>query len=63
MKKRFERPRKGRIVAGVARGIADYFGVSVVAVRLVWILLFLPGGFPGLLPYIVLWLIMPSEEK
>lgn len=63
MNKKLVRPKKGRIIAGVAQGIANFFGINVVLVRLVWVLLFLPGGLPGLLPYIVLWLVMPSEDK
>ncbi len=61
-KKELVRPRKGRVVAGVAKGLADYFGVSVVLVRLIWIVLLFPGGLPGLLPYLILWLVMPSED-
>jgi phage shock protein PspC (stress-responsive transcriptional regulator) len=29
--------------------------------RLVWLLLLIPGGIPGLLPYAVLWVIIPLE--
>lgn len=56
------RPKKGRIVAGVCKGLADYFGVSVTLVRVITIILFFPGGLPGLVPYILLWLIIPSEQ-
>ncbi len=57
-----ERPKKGRIVAGVAAAIANYFHIRVLFVRIIWILLFLPGGFPGLIPYLILWLLIPSEK-
>jgi phage shock protein C len=60
--KRFVRPKKGRIVGGVCLAIANYFAIEVVWVRIVWILLLLPGGLPGLLPYLILWLIIPSES-
>lgn len=63
MNKKLVRPRKGRIIAGVARGIANYFGISVVLLRVIWVLLFLPGGAPGLIPYIIFWIFMPSEDK
>ncbi|MCA9370287.1 MAG: PspC domain-containing protein [Pseudomonadales bacterium] len=59
--RRFVRPKEGRKIAGVAIGMANYFGVSVVLVRLIWALLLLPGGLPGLIPYIVCWFIIPSE--
>jgi phage shock protein C len=55
------RPRRGRMVAGVAIGLARRFGLPVWLVRLVWLLLLLPGGLPGILPYAILWIVMPSE--
>lgn len=60
--KRLERPREGRMIAGVCAGLANYFGIDVTIVRIIWVLLLLPGGFPGLLPYIVLWILMPEEK-
>lgn len=60
--KKLTRPRKGRVIAGVAQGMANYFGTDVALVRLVWVLLFLPGGAPGLLLYLLCWIVMPSEE-
>lgn len=61
-KKVLIRPKKGRIFAGVCKGLADYFGVSVVLVRIITLILFFPGGLPGFFPYLLLWLIIPSEE-
>jgi phage shock protein C len=61
--KTFVRPKNGRILAGVAAGIANYFGINVTFVRIIWILLFLPGGLPGIVPYLLLWAFMPSEER
>lgn len=60
--KKLIRPKQGRKVAGVAQGMANYFGVDVVAVRLIWAFLLIPGGLPGLIPYIICWFIIPSEE-
>lgn len=60
--KRLVRPKKGRKFAGVAVGIANYLGVDVTVVRLIWVFMFIPGGIPGLLPYLVCWLVMPEEE-
>ena len=54
------RPRQGRIVAGVLRGVARRFGVSTALVRVPFVLsMLLPG--PQILAYIVLWILMPSE--
>ena len=55
------RSRLHRLVAGVAGGIAETFGFPVWLVRLVWLFLLLPGGLPGLVPYLVLWIILPAR--
>jgi phage shock protein C len=49
------------VVAGVAGGMAERFGLPVWLVRLVWLILLLPGGIPGLVPYVILWVLLPSE--
>lgn len=59
---RLERPRSGRVVAGVASGIAEYTQVSTGLVRLAFVIASVFGGF-GLLAYIVAWLLMPAEGK
>jgi phage shock protein C len=61
--KKLRRPREGRIVGGVAIGIANYFGINVLLGRLIWVFLLLPGGVPGLVPYLICWLVIPSEDK
>lgn len=62
MEKTLVRPKNGRMIAGVAKGIADYFSLPVMLVRFIWLLLFLPGGVPGLVPYVILWMLLPSED-
>lgn len=54
------RPRQGRRIAGVAAGLAQFYGWDLTLLRVVWVLLFLFGGV-GLLPYVVLWIVMPNE--
>lgn len=51
------------MIAGVCGGIAEYFDIDATIVRLVAVLLLLPGGVPGLLPYVVMWIVVPSKEK
>lgn len=63
MANRMYRSRTNRVVAGVAGGMADYFGFSTFIVRVIWLFLFIPGGLPGLLPYLILWAIMPLEPR
>lgn len=57
------RSRKRRVVAGVAGGMADGFQVNLAAVRILWLILFLPGGAPGLLLYIIFWVLMPDPDR
>jgi phage shock protein C len=48
-------------LAGVCGGIAEYFQVDSTIVRLVWVLVtFVTGIVPGIVVYIVAWLIMPE---
>ncbi len=61
--KKLMRPRAGRKIAGVCIGLANYFDLDVTLVRLIWVFLLLPGGLPGIIPYIICWITIPSEEK
>jgi phage shock protein PspC (stress-responsive transcriptional regulator) len=54
--------RQNGIIAGVCGGIAVRFGWSPVIVRLIFIILLLPGGLPGLGPYLLLWILMPKRK-
>jgi phage shock protein C len=59
--KKLVRPKEGRRIGGVAAAFANYFDVDVTLVRIIWILLLLPGGLPGFLPYIICWIMIPAE--
>jgi phage shock protein C len=63
MQKRLYRSRKNKMIAGVCGGLAEYFGIDPVIIRIIAFILLLPGGFPGLLPYIILWIIVPLEPE
>ena len=49
-------------LAGVAAGLANYFDVDVTLVRLLFVLFTLMGGL-GLLVYIILAIVMPTETS
>lgn len=49
------------MIAGVCGGLAEYFDIDPVIVRIVAVVLLLPGGLPGFLPYIILWIIVPLD--
>lgn len=55
------RPCSGRILAGVAAGIAEYLDVDVSAVRIGFVVLSLLGGL-GIPAYIAGWLLVPDED-
>ena len=52
-----------KMVAGVCAGIAEYFEIDPTLVRVCYAALSIfSAGFPGLLLYIILMLIMPQKE-
>jgi phage shock protein C len=60
VKKLHRVPEEG-VIAGVAAGFARYFDADVTLVRvLIVVLAILSGGFPGVVVYIVLAIIMPT---
>ena len=57
--KKLYRSSTDRKIAGVCAGLAEYFSIDPTIVRVIFVLLLLPGGLPGLLPYLLLWVIIP----
>jgi phage shock protein PspC (stress-responsive transcriptional regulator) len=53
------RPVRGRMLAGVAAGAADYLGVDPTIVRIALAVLAVAG--PGIPLYLAGWLLMPDE--
>jgi phage shock protein C len=53
--------RQDGIIAGVCGGLGRFFGLSPVWFRLLFLILLLPGGLPGLVPYVILWIVIPSR--
>lgn len=51
--------RQNAVFAGVCGGLGEFVGISPIWFRLLFVLLALPGGFPGILLYIVLWIAIP----
>ena len=62
MKQRLVRSNN-RIIGGVCGGIAEFLGWEPGLVRVIYVLVSIfSAGFPGLLAYIILWIIMPPPE-
>ncbi len=60
-KKRLYRDTDTAIIAGVSSGIAHYFGIDPVIIRLIFIITVLLGG-SGILIYLILWFAIPEAE-
>lgn len=53
--------RQNGIIAGVCGGLGAYFDISPFWFRLLFVILALPGGWPGVVPYLIFWLVMPRR--
>ena len=63
MKKKLKRSTN-KAIAGVCAGIAEYFGLDVTLIRILYLLISIfSAGFPGLLIYLILWLVMPDYDS
>ncbi len=59
---RLMRPRLDRKIAGVCAGFADHLNIDVTLVRILWVFLTFAAGFlPGIIAYVLAWIIMPEE--
>ncbi len=60
--KKMHRNTQNKVIAGVCSGLADFFGIDVALVRLLFIVLLL-AGCSGFLIYLILWIVMPSTNS
>lgn len=59
--KKLHRSRNHRMITGVMGGIAEYFGWSPNLTRILFVIISsASAAVPGILIYLVLWLIMPK---
>jgi phage shock protein PspC (stress-responsive transcriptional regulator) len=59
MSRQLTRSETDRVLAGVAGGVAQRFGITSTLVRLAWVLSVLFGGL-GILVYVILWIVLPK---
>ena len=58
-----KRSRDQRMIAGVCGGMAEWLGWSATATRIAFVLVsILSVAFPGILAYLVLWIVMPERD-
>jgi phage shock protein C len=58
------RSRRYRMIAGVCGGIAEWLDWSPTLVRILFVLIsILSAAFPGIIVYIILWVVMPEKDR
>jgi phage shock protein PspC (stress-responsive transcriptional regulator) len=50
------------MLAGVCGGLGEFIGIRAFWFRLAFLIAFIPGGVPGILLYLLFWLIVPVER-
>ena len=60
-KRSLRRSRSNSMIAGVCGGLAEFFGISALWFRLAFLIALIPGGVPGILVYLLLWIMIPKE--
>lgn len=57
------RSRSNRLIAGVVAGLAKYFGIDPTMARVLYVVgSIVSVGFPGILVYVLLWVIVPEGD-
>jgi phage shock protein C len=54
--------RQNGMIGGVCGGFGAFFDISPWWFRLLFLILLVPGGLPGLLPYVILWIVIPRKR-
>lgn len=61
--KSLRRSRQNRMIAGVVGGLAKYFDLDPTVLRIIYVLVSIcSAAFPGIVVYLLLWVIMPLES-
>jgi len=62
--KRLYRSKKSRMIAGICGGIGEYFDIDPTLVRIIYVIVSVFSiAFPGILVYLILWVIIPNSIK
>ena len=62
MEKKLTKSKKNCVIDGVCGGLAEYFGMDVTLMRIIWVIFTLAGG-SGILAYIIAMFVMPEAPK
>ena len=55
------RSHNDRMIAGVCGGLGEFFGLSPIWFRIAFLIALIPGGVPGMLLYLIMWVIVPNN--
>ncbi len=60
---RLGRSRRHRMIGGICGGIAEWLGWDPTLVRILYVVVSVcSAAFPGILVYVVLWIVMPQAD-
>jgi phage shock protein PspC (stress-responsive transcriptional regulator) len=54
------RSRDNRVLAGVCGGLGEFFGINPIWFRIGFLIMAIPGGIPGIILYLLCWIIIPG---
>lgn len=58
------RSRRHKLIGGVCGGLAEWVGWDATLVRILYVALSIcSAAFPGILVYVVLWIVMPQQDQ
>jgi phage shock protein C len=55
------RSQNDRKIAGVCGGLGEFFGIDPTWFRVGFVIAAIPGGIPGILAYLICWIVIPEE--
>ena len=59
-----QRSRHNKMIAGVCGGLAEWLGWDPTVVRILYIAVSIMSvAFPGMLAYLILWVVMPKAQR
>lgn len=61
--KKLYRSTTDKKIAGICGGLGEYTSIDSTVWRVIFVLLALPGGFPGVIPYLILWVVIPKKAE
>jgi phage shock protein C len=59
--KQLRRSGSSRVIAGVCGGLGAFFGLDPIWFRVGFVIAAIPGGVPGVLAYLICWIVIPAE--